>query len=204
MAVATGGAAHACSCINGGPFIQMADRSDVVIHAKVLDYQWREFDSARQQQPESMRLEVKAVYQGTVKTNPLTVWGDNGLSCRPYVTQFPIGTEWVLALRKDDGMETIAPPQRKDDFAISICGEYWLKVQGDNVEGYITQNDHESPAQVMSLSNLRELLGDRTLSAPTFSALPSPNSRQDKDKRCAARAAIAFRFSNQAVQQALL
>jgi hypothetical protein len=162
-------AAHACSCVKGGPFVQMAEKSDVVIRAKVLDYQWREHDPNHEYRPESMRLEVKTVYKGAVNANPLIVWGDNGIICRPYVTQFPIGTEWVFALRKDDGMEPVAPSQGQDDFAISACGEYWLQVQGEQVQGFITQIGDGVPPQFMSLSDLQAQLGDRTLPNPSKS-----------------------------------
>jgi hypothetical protein len=144
--------AYACSCANNNrSFIQNAKRSELVMRGKVLEYRWRNNDQPEARRPTAMIVEVKEVYRGVATSKNMTVWGDNGIICRPYVNQFPVGTEWVLALSKDAWTE-------KGELAISVCGEYWLKVNGSNVAGKVTDGSSKAKAQVMSLPNFRKLL----------------------------------------------
>jgi hypothetical protein len=148
---------YACSCANTGSFVQMAKRSELVARAKVIAYRWHSTDTARKYRPLAMILEIKEVYKGAVRSAKITVWGDNGMQCRPYVIQFPIGTEWVFALSKDSEKAT------KGEWVISGCGEYWLAVKGENVTGKITEGNparKDSPIKpkTMSLLNLRKIL----------------------------------------------
>jgi hypothetical protein len=135
----------------------MAKRSELVARAKVIEYRWHPNDTARKYRPLAMILEIKEIYKGVVRSAKITVWGDNGMQCRPYVMQFPIGTEWVFALSKDSERAT------KGEWVISVCGEYWLAVKGGNVTGKITDGnsnskDSEAQPKAMSLLNLRKIL----------------------------------------------
>jgi hypothetical protein len=71
------------------------------------------------------------------------------------VTQFPIGTEWVLALSKDSWT-------KKGELAISGCGEYWLQVKGSNVMGKVKDGSSKAKMNVMSLPDFRKLLKSST------------------------------------------
>jgi hypothetical protein len=144
--------ASACSCISSNrSFVQLAQRSELVIRGKVIEYGWYKDDKAKTRPPLMMTVEVKEVYRGVTKSNKIIVQGDNGIICRPYVNQFPVGTEWVLALSKDSWT-------KKGELAVSGCGEYWLKVNGSNAVGKITHGNPKAKAQAMSLPNLRKLL----------------------------------------------
>ncbi len=144
--------AYACSCMNNNrSFIQNAKRSELVMRGKVLEYRWRKNDQPEARLPTAMIVEVKEVYRGVATSKNITVWGDNGIICRPYVNRFPVGTEWVLALSEDSWTE-------KGELAISGCGEYWLKVNGSKVAGEVTDGSFKSKAQVMSLPRFRQLL----------------------------------------------
>ncbi|MEH2051386.1 hypothetical protein [Nostoc sp.] len=77
------------------------------------------------------------------------------MQCRPYVTQFPIGTDWVLALSKDLRTE-------KRELAISGCGEYWLRVDGSNVVGKVTDGSSKAKPEIISLPDFRKLLKPAT------------------------------------------
>lgn len=92
-----------------------------------------------------MRVEILEVIAGSTETNTIEIWGDNGAQCRPYVTQFPIGTEWILGIGSD-----FAPTN--PTYVISVCGAYWLKVDNDQAIGRI---DSEEESQ-MSLVELRK------------------------------------------------
>ena len=85
------------------------------------------------------------------------VWGDDGKMCRPYASQFPPGTEWLLVL--DNRSFGGFPPQPGPrDYSISICGAYWAKVDGDRVTGRIRDARKE---EAMSLEQLLKLVGKR-------------------------------------------
>jgi hypothetical protein len=144
--------AYACSCAdNNQSFIQNAEKAKLVIKGKVLAYHWNKGDKAKTRRPLAMTVAVKEVYAGAATSKTIMVWGDNGIICRPYVSQFPVGTEWVLALSPDSW-------SKKGELAISGCGEYSLKVNGSNVTGKVTDGSAKGKSQVMSLPNLRKLL----------------------------------------------
>ncbi|PSB35127.1 hypothetical protein [Chlorogloea sp. CCALA 695] len=144
--------AYASSCSKSDlSFVQLAKRSQLAIRGKVIKYHWSKNDQEQKGRPRAMIVEVKEVYKGVTKLAKVTVWGDNGMQTRPYVTQFPIGTEWVLALSKDYWTQ-------KGELAISGCGEYWLQVKGNNVVGKVTDGRIKAKPQVVSLPNLRKLL----------------------------------------------
>ena len=144
--------AYACSCaFSERSFIQLTQRSELVIRGKVLDYNWNKGDTEHKIRPNAMIVEVKEVYKGAIKPVQLIVWGDNGMQCRPYVTQFPVGTEWILSLSKDSWAKT-------RELAISGCGEYWLQVKDGDVVGKVRDGRFKAKPEVMSLPNFRKLL----------------------------------------------
>ncbi len=145
-------AAHACSCARiDTPFVQTVPDAAVVIRGKVLAYQGDQSDVALKR-PGSihwMTVEVQEVLKGQVRSQNLTVWGDNGMICRRYVSEFPLNSEWVFALSPDTWSE-------KGELAISSCGQYALPVQGNTVKGRITQSANQ--AESAGLPTLRQLV----------------------------------------------
>ena len=103
------GIAHACRCATGAPFEEASQGKPLIIHARVLEY-----GDVLGDIPTSMTVEVVRVIKGEARGARMKVWGDPGNLCRPYVTRFPIGTEWLLALDARS--------------AISICGVHWQRV----------------------------------------------------------------------------
>ena len=101
--------AQACRCATGAPFEEASQRSPVIVQARVIAY-----GDVLGDIPTSMTVEVVRVLKGEVRERRMKVWGDPGNLCRPYVSRFPIGTEWVFALDARS--------------AISICGVHWLRV----------------------------------------------------------------------------
>ncbi len=140
--------AQACSCANL-TFMPTAKRSDSVIRAKVLEYRWDQPD--RKQMPVAMIVEVKEVYKGTIKSRQVKVLGDNGITCRPFVVKFPIGTEWVFAVSE------ISYGVGKKELALSNCAES-LAVKGDRATGNVNGVGANPKPQVVRLSDLRKLL----------------------------------------------
>ena len=135
--------AVACSCLWNGPFSKVALHKEVIILGEVLSYH-----------KNSMDVQVIEVIKGTEDRKTIRIWGDNGALCRPYVTHFPIGTTWLLAIsalptktvgeQLQSGSEEgfISSPANKE-YAISVCGEFWLKVRREEAVGRITV-DHQS------------------------------------------------------------
>jgi hypothetical protein len=134
-------AAHACSCgAVDTPFVQTVPDAAVVIRGTVLADQWS---------PSAMTVEVSELLKGKLQAKQLTLRGSAGLLCRPDISNFPVGSEWVFALSRDSW-------SNKGALEISSCGQYTLPVQGDTVKGRITQSANQ--AESLSLPNLRELV----------------------------------------------
>ena len=140
----------ACSCAWTGPFLTVAPRAELIIRAKVTGYHGRQrgIDLA-------MDAGVIEVLKGSSRTSRLRIWGDNGAQCRPYVSAFPIGSEWILAvnrLREQNGPE---------DYFLSACGEYWARVDKGKVVGRLTSpappGAHDKP-ESMDLDQVRQRL----------------------------------------------
>jgi hypothetical protein len=140
--------AIACDCAGSDPFVKTAARSDLVVRGKILEYQ-PEQSATNPTFPLAMVVEVTEVLKGKSQAKRLTVLGDNGMICRSYVSRFPIGTEWVLAVSPDRW-------SKKSELAISACGEYALPVEGNAVKGRVTLKAKD--AESMTLTNLRRLL----------------------------------------------
>ncbi len=80
--------------------------------------QWENFkESYHGKFPLQMKFEVEKIYQGAVAAKTITVKGDNGMMCRPYITKFPEKTRWTLALMKE----------KSGNYYVSICGVYYRK-----------------------------------------------------------------------------
>ena len=135
----------ACTCMWGGPFMKVAPASTLVVRGRIL----RHTGDGPVSKTE-MDVEVLEVISGRTDKRVITVSGDNGILCRPYVSAFQIGTEWVLAL-----MRAGRNIQDKGDYAISICGTYWLKVIRGKVSGNIHNTKLSGARQQLSLREFR-------------------------------------------------
>jgi hypothetical protein len=110
--------AFACSCGSGGPFLAVAQNSDLIVYGKVVSHE-----------AHGMDFEVLESYKGFDSRQVIRIWGDNGAQCRPYISKFPVGTQWLLALSPVRENRERSQP----DYAISSCGEFALAVTGGTV-----------------------------------------------------------------------
>jgi len=135
--------AVACSCVWGGPFSKVALHKAVIILGEVLSYH-----------KNSMDVQVIEVIKGTEDRKTIRIWGDDGALCRPYVSLFPIGTTWLFAISalptktvgeqlRLSSEEGFISSSGNKEYAISVCGEFWLKVRHEEAVGRITV-DHQS------------------------------------------------------------
>jgi len=77
----------------------------------------------------------------------MRIWGGDGGSCRAPLTTFPPGSRWILALHR------FGEP-RPRDYAISVCGEYWLEARGDQAVGRITMPQYGSVPEAAPLADV--------------------------------------------------
>ena len=133
-ALAAPGVALACRCIWAGPFTKVALATELVVLADVKSYERHGMDVA-----------VIEVLKGEEVRRTIRVWGDDGALCRPYVSTFPRGTRWILALERQHG---------SSDYAISGCGAFWLAVKGDQAIGRVTATERGAPDESVPLASV--------------------------------------------------
>jgi hypothetical protein len=95
--------------------------------------------------PMSMEVEVINKYKGKETRKTLTVWGDNGILCRPFLSYFKEGMYYVIAF--DNGNYNGSQNEEKDsDYSITSCGCYWLSADIDQqtATGDISSTDRTS------------------------------------------------------------
>lgn len=144
--------ASACTCMWGGPFLTVAPKVESILRVRIRDYH----EPGRGPAPLAMDVIVLERLKGPEVAAEIRIWGDNGALCRPYVTQFPRGTEWILAVY----------PQRHerpggDGYIIPGCGAYWLQVQGDRVTGQIRDKGPRTTVEEESLDAIRAALNPK-------------------------------------------
>lgn len=142
-----------CMCVSWppgathpAPFLSVAPGADLVLVGEVLRHVAKRHTKRRI--PEAMEAAVREVLAGTDRRPTIRVRGDNGVLCRPYVTKFPIGATWIPAVHE--------APEKRGEYAISGCGEYWLAMEGDRVRGYIHPDPNQTAREVeMGLAELK-------------------------------------------------
>lgn len=114
--------AGACSCEWKGPFMTASEDAPLVVIGKII----RHHPGVS---PTMDVLVLETIKGGILDSGMVLQMGD-GMHCRPTVDVFPPGTIWILAINGQG-----AKPG--NGLAISHCGEYWLKVEGNDVVGSI-------------------------------------------------------------------
>jgi len=102
-----------------------------------------------------MEVKVLEVLKGKESRKNIRIWGDNGAQCRPYVSGFPQGTEWVFAIRRIRQDSAAPDLEKRGDYDLSVCGGYWLQVEGEQAKGDVSNPILTEPKQQTSLSELR-------------------------------------------------
>ena len=121
-----------CTCLWRGSFVDVQADTDLVVSATVIASKGNSID-----------LAVDQHMRGRDERQDVRVWLKTADYCRPEVEQFPIGSQWVMALRRirdtvPGGFNPGTPNfsyGRVDDYSLSSCGGYWLAQSGDVVTG---------------------------------------------------------------------
>lgn len=164
---------YACDCESQGNFYKVSPNSDLVALVKINKYLTFKdiYDSPT---PMSMEVEILEVFKGVDNRKKVKVWGDVGNLCRPYLSQFSVDSLYVIAFHKGEkGSEFGHRDETENDYSISNCGEYWLKISS------------ESNIEINKLRSLYDRTKDLT---PTYfkeifkKALDFPELQQDIDR----------------------
>ena len=120
---------YACDCDSQGEFLKVAPKTKLVALIKVNRYLTFK-DIYNKPTPMSMEVEIIEIYKGKEARKTITVWGDNGALCRPYLSRFDIGKYYVIAFDEGSDLTEINAnkTEKKTDYSISVCGDYWLNV----------------------------------------------------------------------------
>lgn len=129
---------NACECHWRGPFLSVVRDAPLVVHGRILRHNTGSHPS--------MDVLILETLSGGVLDSGLRIQMGDGLHCRPEAENFPVGSEWILAIN--------GPGSKPGKgLALSICGEYWLRVEGVEVLGSIDSRQGE--VKRLSLSRLR-------------------------------------------------
>ena len=136
--------AGACSCLWAGPFLTVGPTADLVVRGKVLKYIGKKAGVDL-----SMDVEVQEVLKGATRAKTIRIWGDDGAMCRPYVSGFPVGTEWIFAIN------VLREPRPHEEYYMSVCGAYSLQIKDAEVIGHISSKELTIEPQTMALDELK-------------------------------------------------
>ena len=121
-----------CGCLWQGSFSEVAPNADLVVLSEVKTVKGNAVDLLPEQ-----------VLKGDLWLDTLRVWMQARDYCRPPADAFPPGSRWVMALSQiqevpEDGFDPFTPNEsfgRRDDYVLSSCGGYWLRVNGNTATG---------------------------------------------------------------------
>jgi hypothetical protein len=151
-----------CACLWQGSFSEVVQTTDLVVAGEVSGRKGNAID-----------LSVQQSLHGPAWHESIRIWMKAASYCRPPVEQFSIGSRWVLALHKIDvvpenGFNPSTPSisyGRVGDYRLSNCGGYWLRVNGNLVEGNLLPEmprwDYQPPMRGVPLPLLSRYIHER-------------------------------------------
>lgn len=151
----------ACDCDSQGDFLTVAPKSKLVALVKVIHYST--FNNINDKPtPVSMEVEIIKIFHGQETRKTVTVWGDNGALCRPYIYTFSINNYYIIAFEKGSDITGLNAytEEKKTDYAISNCGDFWLTAENEKqvATGVVSKSQNK-----IGFSDLWEFFdGDKT------------------------------------------
>jgi hypothetical protein len=157
---------YPCSCGGWESFLKGYKYGDIVCVIKVESYE----TYLDENMPLSMEAAVLNVIKGTETREKITIWGDRGWDCAPYLVHFPIGSTWVTAISQiNDTTYYNSPGLNIGDYFIGGCYESYLSVVDSIVSGYIFEENITTsiPVQSIALDSLITIIqGPTNISDP--------------------------------------
>jgi hypothetical protein len=142
----------ACTCDYKGYFLEVAPTTKLVALVRVIGYPF--FRNLLYYHKVAMEVEVIEIYQGKESEATLIVWGDNGVMCRPYISQFTPSQYYIIGLYP--GSKHSFYFESENDYFISSCGEFWLRVQSFGKNPYVISGYREQEKKY-TLNQIREV-----------------------------------------------
>lgn len=84
--------------------------------------------------PVAMDVEVCRVLRGKYEAKTIRIVGDFGASCVPYVSRFPIATEWVFAVQGPINVRDLGD----ENFGFESCSVSGLPVKDGRIKGLVS------------------------------------------------------------------
>lgn len=151
----------ACDCDSQGHFLTVAPKSKLVALVKVNRY--LTFKSIYDKPtPISMEIEIVKIFHGHETRKVVTVWGDNGALCRPYLNAFGVNKYHIIAFEQSSGIAGVNANEEemKTDYTISNCGDFWLTA---DIEKKVATGAVSKSQTKISFGDLWEFFnGDKT------------------------------------------
>lgn len=168
-----------CRCIWQGSFDKIIPQADMIVSGKIISRKGNSMDLTID------RTLVDRASNGQEFNDDIRIWGYDGKQCRPDVKEFPLGSEWLFALKKitSDSPDRFNPNTpnisfgRMNDYYLSMCGANWLQVYGNFATGNLLNgqrwqwsNDEMNPVLIDLIEAY--INGDVPLWALTEAAKP--------------------------------
>ena len=138
-----------CSCDDMGGFAYSSQYSDAIGVFEFLENDsigiYGDIDA-----PFSKKVKLIKQIRGRNILDTITVFGDYGADCRPYISTFKNGEKWLLALNK---LDTIS-----NSYEISSCGTFYLKIQQKQIIGNILGKPYNPSKDSLNLNQLISII----------------------------------------------
>ena len=136
LLLGTGHAMAECECLWKGAFSDVQADTQLVLSGTVLSTKGNSID-----------LLINRTLRGEIHSDDVRIWLQTADYCRPPVSEFPVGSQWVMALHKitkkvPGGFNPNTPSVsygRVGDYRLSSCGGYWLSQSEQWVSGNLIQ-----------------------------------------------------------------
>jgi len=129
-----------CDCDPSPTFEDVSKTSKIVVLAKVLGYSamkeinYTDYHSKPERQvkeavPLSMNVEILTLFKGVELRDTITLWGDYGNLCRPYLNKFEVGKQYIFALFVGRNFLVENYGESTDDYFVTNCGDGWMNYE---------------------------------------------------------------------------
>lgn len=126
-----------CDCDPTPTFEDVSKTSKIVVLAKVLgftamkeinytDYHLKPESQVKDTVPLSMKVEILTLFNGDELRDTITLWGDYGNLCRPYLNKFEVGNQYIFALFVGRNFLAENYGESSDDYYVTNCGDGWM------------------------------------------------------------------------------
>ncbi|WP_181309038.1 hypothetical protein [Rufibacter sp. XAAS-G3-1] len=116
--------ANACECTLRGSFLEVAPKTRLVAHVKILK-QLNMKDEPDSILPLKIKAEIIQIYRGKEKRHVINILGSRGKDCRMQASQLKEGETFIVALESNE----IVRKDGNSDYYISTCGTHLLQVE---------------------------------------------------------------------------